>query len=92
MRVGWKQWDPIGLDGLEGTPDDEYGGYLLQAAAKLWNGKSEDEVADYLVGIEAEYMGLSHRKGIHQRARQVAKALNAYVQELRADPENPPHP
>jgi hypothetical protein len=27
-EIGWRLWDPIGLIGLEGTPDDEYDGYL----------------------------------------------------------------
>jgi hypothetical protein len=39
---------------MEGTPDDEYDGYLLQAAGRLWNGASAEEVTDYLVTLELE--------------------------------------
>ena len=48
-EMGSNTRDPIGLNGVEDRPDDEYGSYLLQAAGRLWNGAGEDEVADYLV-------------------------------------------
>ena len=83
-EIGWAKWDPIRLRGTEGQPDDEYDSYLLQAAGRLWNGASEEEVADYLVSIETEYMGLGEASGVRQRAREVADALNSYVAELRA--------
>ncbi len=82
-EIGWSRWDPIGLNGLEDAPGDEYDSYLLQAAGRLWNGMSEDEVTDYLVSIEAEYMGLGHAPGVRQRAREVVSALSEYVCELR---------
>ena len=81
--IGWSLWDPIGLRGLEGQPDDEYDSYLLQAAGRLWNGASEEEVATYLVNIERDYMGLGSGSGVDERARKVAEALNRYVSELR---------
>lgn len=83
-EIGWAKWDPIGLSGTEGQPHDEYDSYLLQAAGRLWNGASREEVADYLVSIEAEYMGLGEAPGLHQRAHDVADALSSYVAELRA--------
>lgn len=82
-QIGWAKWDPIGLGGTEGQPDDEYDSYLLQAAGRLWNGASQEEVADYLVGVETEYMGLGDASGVAQRAREGAYALNSYVAELR---------
>ena len=82
-EIGWAKWDPIGLAGTEGQPDDEYDSYLLQAAGRLWNGASQEEVADYLVGVETEYVGLGDAPGVRQRAREVAHALNSYVAELR---------
>lgn len=83
-EIGWAKWDPIGLSGSEGQPDNEYDGYLLQAAGRLWNGASREEVAGYLVSIETEYMGLDDRPGVRQRALRVADALDSYVAELRA--------
>ena len=41
-EIGWSLWDPIGLSGFEGTLDDEYDSYLLQAAGRLWNGASAE--------------------------------------------------
>jgi len=82
-EIGWAQWDPIGLNGVEGA-EDEYDAYLLQAAGRLWNGASEEEVATYLAGIEAEHMGLGHGFGIKLRARATAKAIHAYANSLRS--------
>lgn len=84
-EIGWSRWDPIGLNGLDDTPDDEYDGYLLQAAGMLWNGADEEEVVRYLVGIETDHMGLEDVPGIRERARETVGALSRYVAELRAD-------
>ena len=85
--IGWEKWDPIGVGGPgHGWPADaadEYDSYLLRAAGQLWNGHSEEEVADYLVKIETEYMGLEAVPGIRQRARSVAQAISDYVETLR---------
>jgi len=82
-EIGWSRWDPIGLNGMENTPDDEYDSYLLQAAGRLWNGASQEEVTDYLVNIEIEYMGLGEAPGVRPRAGEVVKALADYVAEAR---------
>jgi hypothetical protein len=76
--IGWSLWDPIELRGLD-QPDDEYDSYLMQAAGRLWNGASQEEVATYLVNIESDHMGLGHG---HVEA--VHEALNRYVSELRS--------
>ncbi|TWJ08884.1 hypothetical protein [Altererythrobacter ishigakiensis] len=83
-EIGWAKWDPIGLSGTEDWSEDEYDSYLLQAAGRLWNGESRQEVTSYLVSIETEYMGLGEAPGIHQRANEFADALSNYVTELRA--------
>ena len=82
-EIGWIKWDPIGLNDLEDRPDDEYDSYLLQAVGRLWNGASEVDGADYLVGIETEHMGLSHKRDVRKRAADVVSALNNYISELR---------
>jgi hypothetical protein len=81
-EIGWSQWDPIGLSGVEGA-EDEYDTYLLQAAGRLWNGESEEDVANYLAGIEADHMGLGHGFGIKLRARATVKAIHGYANSLR---------
>jgi len=65
-------------------PADEYDAYLLQAAGQLWNGKSDEEVADYLVRIETDHMGLEAVPGIRERALEVARSLNVYVATVRS--------
>ena len=80
-EIGWAKWDPIDLGGPKhGWPADEYDSYLLHAAGQIWNGQSDEEVADYLVRIETKHMGLDAELGIHPRALEVAKALRDYVE------------
>ena len=83
-EIGWAKWDPIGLGNLdEGWPVDEYDSYLLQAAGQIWNGQPDETVADYLVKIETEHMGLTAVPGIRPRALETAKAIREYVETLR---------
>lgn len=82
-EIGWSRWDPIGLAGLEGAPDDEYDAYLLQAAGRLWDGASEEEVARYLVTVETEHMGLDEAPSARARARDTAAELGSYLSSLR---------
>jgi hypothetical protein len=63
-EIGWAKWDPIGLCRRDCLPEDEYDSYLLQAAGRLLNGASQEEVANYLVSIEIEYMGLGEAPGV----------------------------
>ena len=58
MKSVGRMWDPIGLGETDGWLEDEYDSYLLQAAGRLWNGASQEEVANYFVSIETECMGL----------------------------------
>lgn len=83
-EIGWSKWDPIGVGGPDdGWPADEYDAYLLQAAGQLWHGRSDQEVADYLVEIETEHMGLSTLSGTGARALEVATKIREYVNSLR---------
>jgi hypothetical protein len=77
-EIGWRDWDPIG----PGGPVDEYDTYLLQAAGQIANGRSDDEVADYLVQIETNHMGLGMVSGVRERALATAAAIRAYVKSL----------
>jgi len=66
------------------VPEDEYDTYLLKAAGNLWNGDGLDQVAEFLVTVDAEWMGLGHAPGMEESALQVAIAISRYVQSLRA--------
>ena len=82
--IGWAKWDPIGVGGPHGGwPADEYDTYLLQAAGRLWNGQSDEEVAAYLAEIETKHMGLEAVPGIRERALNVTKSIRQYVETLR---------
>jgi len=51
-------WDPVGIAGAPGARD-EYDSYLPQVFKLLREGAGEDQIADYLVRIETESMGMS---------------------------------
>lgn len=82
-EIGWQLWDPIGLNYRERRPGGEYDAYLFHAAAKLWSGANEQEVADYLVRVELDVLRLGHRAGAQERARRAVRALAEYGSELR---------
>lgn len=83
-EIGWAKWDPIGVGGPENDwPADEYDAYLLNAAGQLWNGKSDEEVADYLVKIETENMGLAAAPGSRPQALDVVRTMREYVETFR---------
>lgn len=82
-EIGWATWDPIGLGGPANSwQADEYDTYLLQAAGQIANGRSDDQVADYLINIETEHMGLGAAPGIRERALKVAAAIRRYIETV----------
>ena len=83
--IGWSIWDPIGLLAAGKRWDDEdcrgfadeYDRYLINAAGDLRGGRPDIEVVDYLIQIEAEYMGLGKGIRIRERAQSVVDAIHA---------------
>jgi hypothetical protein len=83
--IGWSIWDPIGLMGSGQKWDDEdckpfadeYDSYLIQAAGQLRRGIVDVDVAEYLVQIEADHMGLGSGHGALERALLVVAAIHA---------------
>ncbi len=59
-RILWEFWDPIGVREL-GGPDDEYDGYVDGVYSLLTNGASDESIAEHLLRMETERMGLSAR-------------------------------
>ena len=84
---GWALWDPIGLLGDRGHfpgkwTDErnkrfagEYDRYLIDAAHQLRRGVSPEGVVDFLVDIEANYMGLGERETTRDRAQALVSAI-----------------
>lgn len=78
-RIGWSQWDPLGLK-QQDSPRDEYDRYLVHAADMLMTGESVAGVASYLTGIVTREMGLTTDVQLSERT---AHALAAYVATLK---------
>lgn len=55
-------WDPIGIKGAAGARD-EYHGYLPKVSELLNRNADNSEIATYLIGIEADRMGLTPNRG-----------------------------
>jgi hypothetical protein len=64
-------WDRIGVAGVREAAD-EYDRYAAPIARMIAAGSSISELAEHLVGIEVDMMGLG---GDHERARAVAVKL-----------------
>lgn len=56
------EWDPIGIQDLP-EAQDEYGSYIPDIYRLIQLKKTENEIFDYLWGIETGHMGLSGDKG-----------------------------
>lgn len=76
-EIGWKDWDPIGLAG-SGCTADEYDSYLLQVVSRLRRGDAVAEVAEYLIGIASEHMGLGEGSS---SARNAAETTVVHIQQ-----------
>ncbi len=80
--IGWRLWDPIGLNGHNGPPPeaiDEYDSYLLEAVEMLREGKSLNDVIATLVDIESEHMALGEAPDTEERATQTVLELRQII-------------
>lgn len=76
--IGWRLWDPIGLNGPDGPPpeaEDEYDSYLLEAVALLRAGSHLQNVIAMLVDIESEHMALGESHDSEERATRTVLEL-----------------
>ena len=85
--IGWEFWDPIGLlgsdrfhPGLWSKGENksfagEYDSYLISAASQLRRGVTREQVVDYLVQIETDYIGLGADPTTRNRAEAVVTAI-----------------
>lgn len=68
-EVFLKDWNPISVPGL---PEDEYDNYIPQVYGMLIQGKSEQEIVNYLWRIESERMELApNRSDLEAVARKL---------------------
>lgn len=73
-EIGWKFWDPIGL---EGHPGDEYDTYLMRAAGMLRHDDGIAAAVNYLVKIESEHIGMGVGPTTQSRATATIAAMEA---------------
>jgi hypothetical protein len=72
-----REWDPIGVRDVP-EAQDEYDAYVDKTYVMLMHeDASVEQIADYLYGIETEYMGLGSSESALDRARSVAHSLMA---------------
>ena len=81
-NIGWRHWDPIGLNELDGDWEnspgpDEYDSYLIRAAGMVRRNEEDDAAADYLVFIESEHMGIGLQPDARDRAKATIVAIRA---------------
>lgn len=82
--IGWKEWDPIGLNGSEGgwqrsDAADEYDRYMQRVAGGLKAGEPDQDLVDYLVMIETRHMGLTQTTATRTRAEATVAAVRQHL-------------
>ena len=82
-EIGRGQWDALDESDGDALAAGRYDRYLATAAVRLWNGESEDDVADYLVTVETEGLGLDTGTGMRERAVDLASGLRRYLDSFR---------
>jgi hypothetical protein len=70
-RILWEDWDPIGINVIV-TAKDEYDSYAPKVYKLLQEGKSAEEVAEYLSYVDGELIGNTPNES---RNLEVAKKL-----------------
>lgn len=76
-----KEWDPIGVRD-EPMAQDEYDAYVPRIYGLLKRGASRTAIAEYLVELETETMGLGgNRRRMFRHSLQAADALLALLQQ-----------
>jgi hypothetical protein len=55
----WEEWDPIGMKGMFPKARDEYNGYVNGVFLLLTAGANDTQLAEHLLFIVTETMGLS---------------------------------
>jgi hypothetical protein len=83
-KIGWKNWDPIGLAYSDGSWDqacaDEYDSYLLHIAGMLAQGGGYNDAVTYLDFIASEHMGIGPiTPSGHAASRRTVDAVIAYL-------------
>jgi hypothetical protein len=55
---------------------------MIEAATRLWRGASNDGVADYVVNVATEELGVDTGPAMRDRALMLAGALRAYLRSM----------
>ena len=70
-------WDPIGVSGVP-QARDEYDSYVPHVYSMLQQGLADTEIADYLISIQRDQMGLTASDQSQERALEIADILIDY--------------
>ena len=65
-EILWKDWDPIGVSGMDGPPD-EYRMYLPEVYRLALKG-DQSKIVDYLFWAATDRMGLTTQRNQHVAA------------------------
>jgi hypothetical protein len=80
--IAVRNWDIFAALGESAPPPAVTDGYLLHAADLLRAGKSDGEVADYIIDASIERIGVDTGAGIRERALIFVEELRSYLDRL----------
>jgi hypothetical protein len=77
-------WDPIGISGIP-EARDEYQSYLPRVFKMVVDKVPDQHIADYLLLLESDSMGLGKRAGRKKRIADLLESMATYRDQLLDD-------
>ena len=83
-QIACRKWDAF--DALEERPAwHRIDAILLEAARRLHTRIPDEEVADYLVDSEVEWLGVDSGSGMRERAMDLVECIRVYLDTLESE-------
>ena|SRR5260221_9415995 len=85
-----REWDPIGVRNIAGSPEDEYDAYIDKIYTLLVDqDPSQEKIAAYLLDIQSRRMGLRITDAARERCHRAAQSLIAAQVQFKRPTDEP---
>ena len=80
-EIGRSKWDKIAALGRDAPPSSVTDHYLIRAAELISDGADDARVADYLIDVSTEQLGVDTGNGIRERALSLVSAIRQFLDD-----------
>lgn len=84
-EIAQTKWDVVAALGSSAPPLAELDRYLVTAVELLGGGSDDGAVADYIIDVSTECLGVDTGSGIRERALLLVTSIRQYLDEARGD-------